>query len=52
MTKHYPQEFQAEAFVRTLKNYGFRGSMGRVGTAGDNAGMESFHFFLQNNVLD
>jgi hypothetical protein len=26
--------------------------MGRVGAAGDNARMESFHSLLQNNVLD
>ena len=52
MTKHYPQDFQAGGFVRTLKNNGLRGSMGRVGAAGDNARMESFHSLLQNNVLD
>jgi transposase InsO family protein len=40
------------AFTRTLKNNGLRGSMGRVGAAGDNARMESFHSLLQNNVLD
>lgn len=28
------------------------GSMGRVGTAGDNAAMESFFSLLQKNVLD
>ena len=28
------------------------GSMGRVGTAGDNAAMESFFALLQKNVLD
>jgi transposase InsO family protein len=28
------------------------GSMGRVGTAGDNAAMESFFALLQNNVLN
>ena len=28
------------------------GSMGRVGSAGDNAAMESFFGLLQNNVLD
>ncbi len=26
--------------------------MGRVGAAGDNAAMESFHSLLQHNVLD
>ena len=35
-----------------LKNNGLTGSMGRVGAAGDNARMESFHSLLQNNVLD
>ncbi len=28
------------------------GSMGRVASCGDNAGMESFFALLQNNVLD
>ena len=28
------------------------GSMGQVGSAGDNAAMESFFALLQNNVLD
>jgi transposase InsO family protein len=40
------------AFVRMLKNNGLRGSMERVGAAGDNARIESFHSLLQNNVLD
>jgi alkylation response protein AidB-like acyl-CoA dehydrogenase len=31
---------------------GLRGSMGRVASAGDNAAMESFHAFLQKNVLN
>lgn len=29
-----------------------RGSMGQVGSAGDNAAMESFFSLLQRNVLD
>jgi putative transposase len=45
-------QFRSGAFVRTLKNNGLRGSMGRVAAAGDNARMESFHSLLQNNVLD
>ena len=45
-------QFRSTAFVRTLKNNGLLGSMGRVGAAGDNARMESFHSLLQNNVLD
>jgi transposase InsO family protein len=45
-------QFRSNAFTRTLKNNGLRGSMGRVGAAGDNARIESFHSLLQNNVLD
>ena len=50
--KALPQEFQSEAFVCTFKNNVHRGSMGRVGAAGDNARMESFRSLLQNNVLN
>jgi len=35
-----------------LKNNGLRGSMGRVGSSGDDAAMESFFTLLQKNVLD
>jgi putative transposase len=45
-------QFRANSYVRTLKNNGLIGSMGRVGVAGDNAAMESFFSLLQNNVLD
>ena len=45
-------QFRSNAFVRTLKNNGLVGSMGRVGACGDNAAMESFFALLQNNVLD
>jgi len=45
-------QFRSKAFVRTLKNNGLIGSMGRVGAAGDNAAMESFFSLLQKNVLD
>ena len=38
--------------VRLLKNNGLRGSMGRVGSSGDNAAMQSFFSLLQKNVLD
>ncbi len=38
--------------VRILKNNGLRGSMGRVGSSGDNAARESFFSLLQKNVLD
>jgi transposase InsO family protein len=33
-------QFRSTAFVRTLKNNGLVGSMGRVGACGDNAAME------------
>jgi putative transposase len=45
-------QFRSTAFVRTLKNNGLVGSMGRVGACGDNAAMESFFALLQKNVLD
>ena len=44
--------FDPTPFVRTLKNNGLVGSMGRVAAAGDNAAMESFHALLQKNVLN
>ena len=45
-------QFRSHAFVRTLKDHGLTGSMGRVGACGDNAAMESFFALLQKNVLD
>jgi transposase InsO family protein len=45
-------QFRSTTFVRTLKNNGLVGSMGRVAAAGDNAAMESFHALLQKNVLN
>jgi putative transposase len=45
-------QFRSVAFIRTLKDHGLTGSMGRVGACGDNAAMESFFALLQNNVLD
>jgi putative transposase len=45
-------QFRSTVFVRTLKNNGLVGSMGRVAAAGDNAAMESFHALLQKNVLN
>ena len=45
-------QFRSTAFVRTIKNNGLVGSMGRVGAWGDNAAMESFFALLQKNVLD
>lgn len=45
-------QFRAKKFVRTLRNNGLIGSMGRVGACQDNAAMESFFALLQKNVLD
>jgi putative transposase len=45
-------QFRSAAFIRTLRNNGLAGSMGRVGACGDNAAMESFFALLQKNVLD
>ena len=45
-------QFRSRKFVAALKRHGLRGSMGRVGAAGDNAAMESFFALLQKNVLD
>lgn len=39
-------------FLKTLRKHKLHGSMGQVGTAGDNAAMESFFSLLQKNVLD
>ena len=45
-------QFRSKKVVRLLKNNGLTGSMGRVGSSGDNAAMESFFSLLQKNVLD
>ena len=45
-------QFRSRKFVRALHQHGMVGSMGRVGSAGDNAAMESFFALLQNNVLN
>ncbi len=45
-------QFGSRKFRRALNTHGLRGSMGRVGAAGDNAAMESFFSLLQKNVLD
>ena len=45
-------QFRSNAFLRTIKNNGLVGSMGRAGACGDNAAMESFFALLQKNVLD
>lgn len=47
-----PGQFRSRKFVHALNRHGMAGSMGRVGTAGDNAAMESFFSLLQKNVLD
>lgn len=44
--------FRARKVHRALARHGLVGSMGQVGSAGDNAAMESFFALLQNNVLD
>lgn len=45
-------QFRSSKYLRELKNHGLVGSMGRVGSAGDNAAMESFFSLLQRNVLN
>ena len=45
-------QFGSRAFRATLKANELSGSMGRVGSAGDNAAMESFYSLLQKNVLN
>ncbi len=45
-------QFGAKKFRTILTEHGLRGSMGRVGAAGDNAAMESFFALLQKNVLN
>ena len=45
-------QFRSRRFVGALNAHGIRGSMGRVGAAGDNAAMESFFSLLQKNVLN
>lgn len=45
-------QFRARKVQRALARYGMVGSMGQVGSAGDNAAMESFFALLQRNVLD
>ena len=45
-------QFRAQKMKRCLDHHGLVGSMGRVGTAADNAAMASFFSLLQNNVLN
>jgi putative transposase len=45
-------QFRARKVQRALTRHRMVGSMGQVGSAGDNAAMESFFALLQHNVLD
>jgi transposase InsO family protein len=45
-------QFRARKLQQTLWRHQMVGSMGQVGSAGDNAAMESFFALLQKNVLD
>lgn len=45
-------QFRSRKFLRALGRSRMIGSMGRVGSSGDNAAIESFFALLQNNVLD
>ncbi len=45
-------QFRSRKVHRTLTRHGMVGSMGQVGSAGDNAAMESFFALLQKNVLN
>jgi putative transposase len=45
-------QFRARKFHRALTRHRMVGSMGNVGSAGDNAAMESFFSLLQKNVLN
>lgn len=45
-------QFRSHPYVRTLRDAGLTGSMGRVGACADNAAMESFFSLLQKNVLN
>ncbi|WP_240519750.1 IS3 family transposase [Amycolatopsis antarctica] len=45
-------QFRSRKLQQSLWRHQIRGSMGQVGSAGDNAAMESFFSLLQRNVLD
>lgn len=45
-------QFRSRKFRRALTGHRMVGSMGRFGSSGDNAAMESFFALLQKNVLD
>ncbi len=45
-------QFRSRKLAQSLFAHRITGSMGQVGSAGDNAAMESFFSLLQNNVLN
>jgi transposase InsO family protein len=45
-------QFRSRKLQQALSRHRMRGSMGQVGSAGDNAAMESFFSLLQKNVLN
>jgi len=45
-------QFRSRKLQRAMTRHDMVGSMGQVGSAGDNAAMESFFSLLQKNVLD
>jgi len=45
-------QFRSRKVQRALTRHRMVGSMGQVGSAGDNAAMESFFSLLQENVLN
>ena len=45
-------QFRSRKLHQALFRHRLRGSMGQVGSAGDNAAMESFFSLLQHNVLN
>ena len=45
-------QFRSRKFLAAIRGHQLNGSMGQVGSAGDNAAMESFFALLQKNVLN
>jgi transposase InsO family protein len=45
-------QFRSRKTQRALTHHGMIGSMGQVGSAADNAAMESFFLLLQRSILD
>ena len=52
LRSHRGSQFRCRKLRRALDRHRMVGSMGQVGSAGDNAAMESFFALLQKNVLD